>query len=142
MAKVSAPTSAVIRLAADVRLSGSSETMVVETVLAYSVKEPFEVTLSFQTAGGVPSVVWRFARDLLIEARVEGESGEGDVHVDWSEDDCELHLFGNSDRKPTEAVVVLPGRRIGTFLSRITRMVPAGAESRMLSVPSFLPVDW
>jgi hypothetical protein len=139
---VSAPTTAVVRVSADIKVSGSSnDPLIVDTVLTYSVREPFEVTIAFQNAKGTPSVVWRFARDLLVEARVEGEAGEGDVRIMW-DDDVILQLHGNTDDSPTVAWVSLPGRRIGSFLSRITSMVPLGSESRLVSVPDLMPADW
>lgn len=138
MSGVQAPTTAVIKLSAQVVVSPvTEESGVVDTVVSYSMRDPYEIQISFRKQGN--SVVWKFARDLLVEAKVEGKAGEGDVQVDWTGEDCVVILHGDGS---FTARVALTGRRISTFLARITRMVPLGSETRFLQISDHLPAGW
>ena len=135
---VSTPTTAVIRLSAQVVVSpATEESGVVDTIISYSMRDPYEIMIAFRKSGN--SVTWKFARDLLVEAKVDGTAGDGDVQIDWTGEDCIVILHGDAG---FTAKVALTGRRITTFLSRISRMVPLGAETRFLQISDHLPPGW
>lgn len=94
--------------------------------LTFDVADPYAVSLKLQH--GEQSVVWTFARELLVGGLHE-PTGDGDVHI-WP---C-LSAHGSSvvmielSSPDGELLVEASSRDVSEFLDAAARLVPIGSE--------------
>ena len=103
-----------------------------ETELTYDPADPLAVSATFLTVAG--RVRWTFSRDLLIGGLTE-PVGDGDVHV-WPCVDNEGNSVVIIELCSPDGEALVQGRTadVTSFVERMTRSVPHGAESALLDV--------
>ncbi len=126
-------TTASVRRRVTMRCIGdTAQGVALDVELGYSENDPYAVTASFGTRHG--TIVWAFARDLLLDGLVE-PVGDGDVSV-WPavgmrDDACVMIEFRSPDG---ELLVETPSRGITEFVNRSLDLVPRESESAHLDV--------
>ena len=128
------------------QLVGPQSWTEVPALLCYDASDPFAVRIAFGDVGGDAGVAdpddaaiaWLVSRELL-QAALEGPSGEGDVRL-WpahaSTDVLFLHLRAPSG----EALFELSRAAVAAFLRHTEALVPSGTESGLLDLDDELHV--
>lgn len=118
-------------------VSGESQPQHLEGDLVFDPSDPYAVRLHVRPVVG-PPVTWTFARELLAEGLFD-PTGDGDVLV-WP---C-LGTEGEAVvvielRSPSGmAMLQTPSRAIQSFVTDIFELVPAGGESRHISIDALV----
>lgn len=112
----------------------SGATTPLQGELCYDSGDPYAVTMVFKTPQS--EVRWTFGRDLLCEGLYE-PAGDGDVHV-WPclDADGRAVVIVELCSPDGEALVQTRTGELTSFVERMTKMVPQGAESGHINLDS------
>lgn len=92
---------------------------------SYDSADPYAITLAFGEDQGW--VVWRFARDLVIEGLIQS-TGLGDVRVRPDLTECSDILVIELESPHGYAVIEMSREDAETFVARTLEAVPPGTE--------------
>ena len=113
-------------------IDATGDSTPIEAELQYDPRDPYAMTTVFMT--GHSQVRWTFGRDLLAEGLFQ-PAGDGDVHV-WPCLDSGGHAVVIIElcSPDGEALVQAKSGDLTSFVERMTKAVPPGAESEHLNV--------
>lgn len=113
-------------------IDATGDSTPIEAELQYDPRDPYAITTVFMT--GHSQVRWTFGRDLLAEGLFQ-PAGDGDVHV-WPCLDAGGHAVVIIElcSPDGEALVQAKSGDLTSFVERMTKAVPPGAESEHLNV--------
>ncbi len=108
-----------------------SDTLPVHAQLSYDPADPYAVTATFladPAEADAPSVVWTFARELLVDG-LEQPAGQGDIGV-WPSTSRGLPVVCLALRSPSgHALLEASVDDVEAFLTASYTLVPLGQES-------------
>jgi hypothetical protein len=131
-AKTSKTAEAVVQRVSVPFLAGETGTEHLEGELAFDAADPYAVTMRLEARCG--SVTWTFARDLLAEG-LYAPAGDGDVQVWPCLSNCgEAVVIIELSSPDGSALLQTPSRAVQAFVTAIYDAVPAGTESRHVSL--------
>lgn len=113
-------------------IDATGDSTPIEAELQYDPRDPYAMTTVFMT--GHSQVRWTFGRDLLAEGLFQ-PAGDGDVHV-WPCLDAGGHAVVIIElcSPDGEALVQAKSGDLTSFVERMTKAVPPGAESEHINV--------
>ncbi len=117
-------------------VAGECEFEILEGELAFDPSDPFAVTMRLFAEPG--TVVWTFARDLLIEGLYD-PTGAGDVQV-WPclSPACQAVVIIELSSPDGRAMLQASSRLVRDFVDRTLALVPRGEETPLLPLDDMI----